>query len=203
MAIDVLKQLDDRIQASVTRINQLRQENERMNAHVERVLQLARLDKKEMQLNKEMVNLHDIIDNAATTFRMQVEKSNGTLNQELTAEHPVIQADPLHIANVIHNLLDNAKKYSPDNPNVNIKTWNEARGVMFSVTDKGIGMNKETLKKIFDKFYRASHGNIHDVKGFGIGLSYVKNIVELHGGRIHAESQAGEGSTFTVFLPYE
>lgn len=181
----------------------IRQENERMNAQVERVLQLARLDKKEMQLNKESVNIHDLIHNAAAIFRMQVEKSNGTLKEELTAEHPVIQADPLHLSNVIHNLLDNARKYSLQNPEIKIKTWNEGEGIVISVSDKGIGMSKETVKKIFDKFYRASRGNIHDVKGFGIGLSYVKEIVELHGGRIMVESQPDAGSTFIVFLPYE
>jgi two-component system, OmpR family, phosphate regulon sensor histidine kinase PhoR len=181
----------------------IRQENERMNAQVERVLQLARLDKKEMQLNKESINIHELIHNAATTFRMQVEKSSGTLTEELDAEQPVIFADALHISNVIHNLLDNAKKYSPENPFIKIKTWNEPEGVFFSVADTGMGINKETQKKIFDKFYRASKGNIHDVKGFGIGLSYVKEIVELHGGKISVESQPGQGSTFTVFLPYE
>jgi two-component system phosphate regulon sensor histidine kinase PhoR len=174
-----------------------------MNAQVERVLQLARLDKKEMQLNKERVNIHELIYNAATTFKMQVEKRNGTLTEELSAEQPVIVADALHISNAIHNLLDNAKKYSPENPDIKIKTWNDSNGIFLSVTDRGIGMNKETQKKIFDKFYRASKGNIHDVKGFGIGLSYVKEIVEMHGGKISVDSQAGEGSTLTIFLPYE
>jgi two-component system, OmpR family, phosphate regulon sensor histidine kinase PhoR len=181
----------------------IRQENERMNAQVERVLQLARLDKKEMQLDKESVNLHELIHHAAATFSMQVEKSNGTLTEELNAEQPVIIADPLHISNIIHNLLDNAKKYSTDIPVIKIKTWNDAKGVFLSVSDSGIGMNKEIQKKIFDKFYRASKGNIHDVKGFGIGLSYVKEIVELHGGKISVESQPEEGSTFIIFLPYE
>ncbi len=181
----------------------IRQENERMNAQVERVLQLARLDKKEMQLNKESVNIQDLVNNAVTTFRVQVEKSNGTLTEELTAEHPVVSADRLHISNVIHNLLDNAKKYSPEMPFIQIKTWNDAKGIFLSVSDQGIGMGKETQKKIFDKFYRASRGNIHDVKGFGIGLSYVKEIIELHRGTIHVESQPGAGSTFTIFLPYE
>lgn len=181
----------------------IRQENERMNAQVERVLQLARLDKKEMQLNKESINIHELIHNAATTFRMQVEKSNGTLTEELIAEQPVILADALHISNVVHNLLDNANKYSHEKPEIKIKTWNDSKGIFLSVADNGIGMNKETQKKIFDKFYRASKGNIHDVKGFGIGLSYVKEVVELHRGKIAVDSQAGEGSTLTIFLPYE
>ncbi|MBK5284208.1 MAG: HAMP domain-containing histidine kinase [Bacteroidia bacterium] len=181
----------------------IRQENERMNAQVERVLQLARLDKKEMQLNKESVNLHELIRNAASTFLMQVEKSEGILTEELTAKHPLINADTLHISNVIHNLLDNARKYSPERPDIRIKTWNENKEIFFSVSDKGRGMNNETQKKIFDKFYRASRGNIHDVKGFGIGLSYTKEIIELHGGKILVESQPGAGSTFTVILPYE
>jgi len=181
----------------------IRQENERMNAQVERVLQLARLDKKEMQLNKETVNLHDLIHNAATTFRMQVEKKNGMLTEELAAENPVIQADPLHLSNVIHNLLDNANKYSAEKPEIKISTWNENKGIFFSVEDKGIGMSRETQKKIFEKFYRAAKGNIHDVKGFGIGLSYVKEIVELHGGSINVDSQPGSGSAFTIFIPNE
>jgi two-component system phosphate regulon sensor histidine kinase PhoR len=156
-----------------------------------------------MQLNKESVNIHDLVNHAATTFRMQVEKSNGTLTEELTAARPVIEADPLHLSNVIHNLLDNARKYSSENPDIKIKTRNDSKGVFLSVSDKGIGMSKETLKRIFDKFYRATHGNIHDVKGFGIGLSYVKEIIELHKGRIQVESEPGTGSTFTIFLPYE
>jgi two-component system phosphate regulon sensor histidine kinase PhoR len=174
-----------------------------MNAQVERVLQLARLDKKEMQLNKESVNLRELIHNAAATFRMQVEKSDGVLTEELTAEHPLINADPLHISNVIHNLLENARKYSPGKPDIKIKTWNDNKEIFFSVSDKGIGMNSETQKRIFDKFYRASRGNIHDVKGFGIGLSYSKEIIELHGGRILVESESGTGSTFTIILPNE
>src|SRR5438045_4768548 len=124
----------------------IRQENERMNAQVERVLQLARLDKKEMQLDKESINIHELIHRAAATFSMQVEKSNGTLTEELQAEQPVIVADPLHISNVIHNLLDNAKKYSAEIPVIKIKTWNDSKGIFLSVSDGGIGMNKETQK---------------------------------------------------------
>ena len=205
VATDALR--DTAPAANETQINYysgiIRQENERMNAQVERVLQLARLDKREMQLNKETVNLHELVNNAVLTFSMQVEKSNGELKEELAAERPVINADPLHISNVIHNLLDNAKKYSPEKPMIKVSTWNDPKGIFLSVSDNGIGMDKETLKKVFDKFYRASRGNIHDVKGFGIGLSYVKEIMELHGGSIRVESHTGEGSTFTIFLPYE
>jgi two-component system, OmpR family, phosphate regulon sensor histidine kinase PhoR len=181
----------------------IKQENSRINAQVERVLQIARLDKHDLQLNKEPVNLHSLISSAAEVASMQVEKRGGKITTMLQAEKPTLSVDPLHITNVIQNLIDNANKYSPSNPDITVKTQSDENGIFISVTDKGIGMNNETLGRIFDKFFRASSGNIHDVKGFGLGLSYTKAIVEMHSGTIRVQSKEGEGSMFTVYLPYE
>lgn len=179
----------------------IRQENRRMNSQVERVLQMALIDKKEFQLNLEEVNIHDIIQQAAANFSLQIEKREGMLHTFLEAANPVIEGDATHITSVIHNLLDNANKYSPEKPQVTISTRNVAFGVEISVSDNGVGISKEARKNIFDKFYRVSTGNIHDVKGFGLGLSYVKAIITAHKGLIDVKSEPGRGSTFILTFP--
>jgi two-component system phosphate regulon sensor histidine kinase PhoR len=180
----------------------IRQENRRMNSQVERVLQIAQLDRKDFQLRLGEMNFHDLIQQAVDNFSLQIESREGSLNLDLKAERPVIQGDATHIASLIHNLLDNANKYSPEKPEISIRSRNVPNGVEISIEDKGVGISKEARKHIFDKFYRVHTGNIHDVKGFGLGLSYVKAIVTAHKGFIDVHSEPGKGSTFTLTFPF-
>jgi two-component system phosphate regulon sensor histidine kinase PhoR len=180
----------------------IRQENRRMNSQVERVLQMAMIDKKDFQLSLDDLNLHEVIQQAVDNFSLQVEKRDGSLRVDLQAKRPVIEGDATHIASIIHNLLDNANKYSPDTPDITIGTRDVPMGVEISVTDKGIGISKDARKHIFDKFYRVHTGNIHDVKGFGLGLSYVKAIMIAHKGLVDVKSEPGKGSTFTLTFPH-
>ncbi|MCB0531094.1 MAG: HAMP domain-containing histidine kinase [Lewinellaceae bacterium] len=180
----------------------IRQENRRMNSQVERVLQIAQLDKKDFQLRLAETNMHELIKQAVDNFSLQVENRNGSLTLDLEAERPVIQGDGTHIASVVHNLLDNANKYSPDKPEITIRTRNVPNGIAVTIEDKGVGISKEARKHIFDKFYRVHTGNIHDVKGFGLGLSYVKAIVTAHKGFVDVHSEPGKGSAFTLTFPF-
>ncbi len=180
----------------------IREENKRMNAQVENVLQMALIEKGELNLQKKDVNLHSIIQNAVELIALQVENKEGKLNFRLNAGIPILIGDPIHLSNVIFNLLDNANKYSPEKPDIAIETFNSNEGVFIRVTDKGMGMSKETQKKIFEKFYRVPTGNLHDIKGFGLGLSYVKAVVEQHKGTIKVDSELGKGSTFEIFIPF-
>ncbi|MCC6413629.1 MAG: HAMP domain-containing histidine kinase [Saprospiraceae bacterium] len=181
----------------------IRQENRRMNSQVERVLQMALIDKKDFQLKLDEVNLHEVIRQVADNFSLQVEKRNGTLHLLPEAERPVIEGDATHIFSIILNLLDNANKYSPDAPDITIATRNVPMGVEVAVHDKGIGISKEARKHIFDKFYRVHTGNLHDVKGFGLGLSYVKAIMTAHKGLVDVKSEPGKGSSFMLTFPFK
>lgn len=180
----------------------IKQENKRMNAQVEKVLQMAQIDRKNVNLKLTDVNLHEVIDRAVEYISLQVEKKEGTVKTELKATQPIVEADLTHISNVINNLLDNANKYSPEKPEIEVHTEDAPGGVLITVQDKGIGMTKEARKHIFEKFYRVHTGNRHDVKGFGLGLSYVKAIVESHKGSVEVKSDPGHGSTFSIFLPH-
>jgi two-component system, OmpR family, phosphate regulon sensor histidine kinase PhoR len=179
----------------------IRQENRRMNSQVERVLQMALIDKKDFDLKISALNMHDVIQQAVDNFSLQVEKRDGTITVELLAENPMIEGDATHIASIIHNLLDNANKYSPDKPIINISTRNVPLGIEITVQDHGLGISKEARKHIFDKFYRVHTGNIHDVKGFGLGLSYVKAIMTAHKGLLDVKSEPGKGSAFVLVFP--
>ncbi len=181
--------------------NIIRQENKRMNDQVEKVLQMAILDKEEMRINQSSVNLHEVIAQAVSNFSLQVEKREGTLNAELNAENPIIEGDLTHISSMIQNLMDNANKYSPEKPEITVTTRNISGGVEVTVTDKGMGMSKEARKHIFDKFYRVHTGNLHDVKGFGLGLSYVKAMMTAHKGTVDVKSELGKGSNFILYFP--
>jgi len=178
------------------------QENRRMLNQVEKVLQMALIDRKDFGLQMEEVGLHALIAEAVDYIRMQVEKRGGKVEMQLGAKQDVIQADRTHVSNIFHNLLDNANKYSPEAPNIKVETKNVSGGVEIHVVDQGMGLSAEAKKQIFDKFFRVHTGNIHDVKGFGLGLSYVKAIVTAHEGHIEVKSELGKGSTFIVFLPY-
>ena len=180
----------------------IREENKRMNAQVENVLQMAMIEKGELNLRKEEVNIHTIIQHAVELIALQVESKGGKINCRINAEIPLIVGDPIHLSNVIFNLLDNANKYSPEKPEITIETSNLKTGLTVRVGDKGIGMTKDMQKKIFEKFYRVPTGNIHDIKGFGLGLSYVKAVIEQHKGLIKVESETNKGSTFELFIPF-
>ncbi len=180
----------------------IRDENKRLGLQVEKVLQIASLDKKDFKLKLEKTNLHEIIEKALVNINILVEKRGGQITSQLLASNSLLEADKVHLTNIIYNLLDNANKYSPEAPEIHIRTDNISTGIILKISDKGIGMSKESIEKIFDKFYRVSTGNVHDVKGFGLGLSYVKNIVEMHRGTINVKSEVGQGSTFKIYLPF-
>ncbi len=181
----------------------IKQENKRMNSQVEKVLQMAQIDKKDFQLKLTDVNLHDVINKAVTNANLQVESKGGNVTADLQAKQPIVEGDMTHLTNIIHNLLDNANKYSPKEPEISIHTRNVANGVEVVVSDKGVGMSKEALKHIFDKFYRVHTGDLHDVKGFGLGLSYVKALMTAHKGQIDVKSELGKGSSFILIFPYK
>ena len=180
----------------------VKKENTRMNRQVEDILTIARLDKKEFEFNWEPVHAHDLINDVIQSIVLQVEKRGGKISTNFQAVNPVITSDKNHFANMIYNLLDNANKYSPDVPEINVSTKNTQRGIMVSVEDRGIGMTKAVQSHIFERFYRQSSGNIHNVKGFGLGLNYVKAVVEANRGTISVQSETGKGSRFDVFLPF-
>ena len=177
------------------------EENKRLGTHVEKVLQMALLDKGEVKLKLSPVNMQDLLEKVLNGQSVQIEQKNGEIEMEFEATEEIVSCDELHISNVLNNLLDNAIKYSPEKLHLSIRTWNENGGVAVSLTDHGLGMNREQIQRIFDTFYRVPTGNVHDVKGFGLGLSYVKKMVEAHRGTVIVESKPGEGSTFTVWLP--
>ncbi|MBL7702623.1 MAG: HAMP domain-containing histidine kinase [Ferruginibacter sp.] len=179
----------------------IKEENKRMNKQVETILQAALLDKKEVQLNMKRLLAHDIIVNVLNNINIQVEEKGGKIDVDLEAENDLIMADEVHFTNVINNLLDNAVKYSKENLHIKLSTKNSGNNLRIKIEDNGIGMNKETLHRIFEKFYRAHTGNVHNVKGFGLGLSYVKTMIDAHHGYIKAESVLGKGSSFTISLP--
>ena len=148
------------------------------------------------------INLHDVVNQAAQNSRLQVEKKGGVVDTELKATNPYVYGDVTHISNIINNLLDNANKYSPEKPEISVFTRNVAKGVEVIIKDKGIGMSREALINIFDKFYRVHTGNRHDVKGFGLGLSYVKALMDAHKAHIDVKSELGKGSSFILTFPY-
>jgi len=181
----------------------IKQENKRMNSQVERVLQMAVLDKRDFQMKVTTIDLHQVIKSALENAALQAAKKGGTVDSELKAGNPIVQGDMTHISNIINNLLENANKYSPEKPKIKVYTRNVPSGVEVIVEDHGIGMTKEALKHIFDKFYRVHTGDIHNVKGFGLGLSYVKAMITAHNGQIEVKSVPGKGSKFYLVFPHQ
>lgn len=179
----------------------IKQENLRMKKQVENVLNMSKLERNEMQLFLKETNVRELIKKITESFRLIVEERNGILSTNFTAEQYNFKIDEFHISNALINLLDNANKYSPDTPEINIKTRNEGNWYVIEISDKGMGMDAENKARIFEKFFREETGNIHNVKGQGLGLSYVKKIIEIHKGQILVDSQKDKGSTFTVKLP--
>ena len=176
-------------------------ENERLRQQVERVLQLATLDNGGPNLQKEPVDLHELIEEVANSFEVLLKEHAGTCELDLAAQKPMVLGDRIHLSNSVFNLVDNAVKYTKGPPSIRISTGNDSKHVRIAVKDKGIGIRKEDLRNIFERFFRVHTGNVHDVKGFGLGLHYVAEIVHAHGGRVHVDSIWGEGSVFTIELP--
>ena len=178
-------------------------ETKRLRFQVEKVLQMSMFERQKATLKMKEVDANELINGVINTFQLKVEKYNGTLDAELNAEDPIVYVDEMHFTNVIFNLLDNAVKYKKPEGDLKLKvrTWNESGKLHISIEDNGIGIKKENLKKIFDKFYRVHTGNLHDVKGFGLGLAYVKKIITDHKGTIRAESELNVGTRFIIVLP--
>ncbi|AWO00882.1 sensor histidine kinase [Chitinophaga alhagiae] len=181
----------------------IKEENRRMNKQVESILQSALMEKEEIALNLQPMDVHHLITNTVENLQLQLEGKNGRVDLQLNAHQPIIKADEVHFSNLIFNLLDNAIKYSKDNLEIRITTGNTRKNLVISIADNGIGMSRDTVSRIFEKFYRAHTGNVHNVKGFGLGLSYVKAIVDAHKGKIRVESILGKGSRFTMEFPQE
>ncbi|MDR6194132.1 HAMP domain-containing sensor histidine kinase [Siphonobacter sp. SORGH_AS_0500] len=198
---------DDAVAASPTMLRRylgiIRDENQRLGSQVEKVLQAARFDRGEVKMNREKTDMHELIETVVHSLSPQIEARNGNLQTYLRASNPTIVGDEVHLTNLIFNLLDNAIKYSGEVTDVLVSTDNTTQGLRITIADQGIGMNKEALKHIFEQFYRVPTGNVHDVKGFGLGLSYVKKIVDEHKGTIKVDSTPGKGSTFEITLPFE
>ena len=178
----------------------IRDENKRLSVLVESILQTSILDKGEFKLKLSQVNIHEIIEQAIQNTQLLIDQRHGNITKELDASHCIMQADKVHLTNIIFNLIDNAIKYSSENPKITVSTEDTSTGIEISIKDNGIGISKENQRKIFDKFYRVPTGNVHNVKGFGLGLSYVRAVVEKHGGLISVESELGKGSTFKIKL---
>jgi two-component system phosphate regulon sensor histidine kinase PhoR len=194
---DMMKQNTSDIAPYVKMIND---ENKRLSLLVERILQSAVLDKGEVKLNAEKVLLNEIVHDVVQNAQFRIQNSGGKIKLDLPIELIEITSDKMHLTNIISNLVDNAIKYSDKAPELEICLKRENKKVLLSVKDHGIGIKKEHLNKIFDKLYRVPTGNIHNVKGFGLGLSYVKAIAELHGWNIIVRSKYGEGSEFTLVM---
>jgi two-component system phosphate regulon sensor histidine kinase PhoR len=181
-------------------VRMISDENKRLGVLVERILQSAVTDKGQLKLNKESIILQEVIHDVAQNAKLRIQNSGGKIVLELPSELITVDADKMHLTNLISNLVDNAIKYSEKNPQVQIKLGVENKKVLLSVKDAGIGIKKEHLNKIFDKLFRVPTGNLHNVKGFGLGLSYVKAIADLHGWTIGVKSKFGEGSEFTLTI---
>ena len=178
-------------------------ETKRLRFLVEKVLQMSMFDKKKAVFKKKNLDLNEMVETVAKSFSLRVEHTGGKIYTEIEAVDSAIYVDEMHFQNVIFNLMDNAVKYrKPDKPlDIYLRTWNDENHLYLSIRDTGLGIKKENLKKIFDKFYRVHTGNVHDAKGFGLGLAYVHKVVELHDGEIKVESEFGKGTTFTIKLP--
>ncbi|MEO5571710.1 MAG: HAMP domain-containing sensor histidine kinase [Bacteroidia bacterium] len=181
--------------------NIIREENKRMNKQVEKILQTALFEKKDFEINKKEIDVHQILEKAVENIKLQIEARQGFISCNLEAINHIIQADEILLTTAVVNLLDNANKYSPEKPEITVVTENRENGILISVEDKGMGMSRETMNSIFEKFYRQQTGNLHNVKGFGLGLSHVKTIINAHGGEIKVSSELNKGSKFEVYLP--
>lgn len=179
----------------------IKEENIRMNKHVETILQAALMEKQELELRKEETHLHEMLDQVLENYQLQLQNKNGQVNKLYNAKNDLAAVDPVHFGNLLSNLVDNAIKYSKETIELKISTHSTNKQLIIRIEDNGIGMSKETVKRVFEKFYRAHTGNLHNVKGFGLGMSYVKTVIDAHKGKIRVESTVGKGSIFTIEIP--
>ena len=203
LALDAIKNpkvIDDK-EKVFRYLTMIKEENKRMHAQVENVLRISKLEKNELNISKDRLDLHDLIEDAITHVELLVEDRQGYIKTFFNAKKPSILANETHFTNVIVNILDNAIKYSPDAPKIEVYTENVGNNILLKVKDYGSGMSKAAAKRVFEKFYREHTGNIHNVKGHGLGLAYVKRIVEDHQGYVSVETEKEKGSTFTIKLP--
>ena len=203
LALDAIKNpkvIDDN-EKVIRYLNMIKEENKRMHAQVENVLRISKLEKNELNISKDRVNLNDIIEDAITHVELLVEDRQGYIKTSLDADMSSVLANETHFTNVIVNILDNAIKYSPEAPKIKVSTENVGTNILLKIKDHGSGMSKAAAKRVFEKFYRESMGDIHNVKGHGLGLAYVKRIVNDHQGHVSVESEKDNGSTFIIKLP--
>ncbi len=179
----------------------IKEESKRMNKHVETILQAGLMERQDLKMNLSFLHVNEIIKKVTDNFTLQLQQKKGKIELLLNASNDVVLADETHFTNMINNLVDNAVKYSKENPLIRIITHSTSKSLVIKIEDNGIGMSKETVKRIFEKFYRAHTGNVHNVKGFGLGMSYVKTIIDAMKGRIRVDSTLGKGSTFIVEVP--
>ena len=177
-------------------------ENQRLNAQVDRVLQMGTIDKNELHLDLKIINIHELIHKLVENVGMRIHEKTGILNVELNAINPEILADEFHLTNSVYNVLDNAEKYSREHPEISVTTRNEKEGLWISIKDAGIGIKEDFQQYMFDKFFSVPSGDVHNVKGFGLGLNYVKTIIEAHRGKILFQSKLNHGSQFDISLPF-
>lgn len=203
LAVDALR--NEKVQSDKEKAkyfsNIIKEENIRMNKHVETILQAALMEKQELQLNLVPLQVHEVIQNVLENYQLQLKEKEADVQLLLNAKNDMISADEVHFTNLVSNLIDNAIKYSNDKLRITISTHSTKNHVIVRVADNGIGMSKESVKRIFEKFYRAHTGNLHNVKGFGLGMSYVKTVIDAHKGKIKVESTPGKGTSFTVEMP--
>lgn len=205
LAVDALK--NEKVLSNREKLNYfsgiIKEENQRMNKQVETILKASQFEKQEADIDLKPLHVHEVIENVIDNFQLQLHEKNGDAEVSLAATRDVIKGDEVHFTNLVNNLIDNAVKYSKDNVPILLKifTSNTAKSIVIRFEDNGIGMSRETQKRIFEKFYRAHTGNLHNVKGFGLGLNYVKSVADSHGGSVKVESVIGKGSVFTVELP--
>ncbi|MFL1012288.1 sensor histidine kinase [Flavisericum labens] len=203
LALDAIrnpKVIDDK-EKVMRYLRMIKEENKRMHAQVENVLRISKLEKNELNISKDRVEMHDLIVDAITHVELIVEDRQGYIKTFFNAEQASVLANETHFTNVIVNILDNAIKYSPEAPKIEVSTENVGNNIILKVKDHGSGMSKAAAKRVFEKFYREHTGNIHNVKGHGLGLAYVKRIVEDHQGHVSVESEKDKGSTFIISLP--
>jgi two-component system phosphate regulon sensor histidine kinase PhoR len=203
LALDAIKNpkiIDDK-EKVFRYLQMIRDENKRMHAQVENVLRISKLEKKELDINKDSNNIHDVINDAIEHVNLILEDREGTITSHFDANRTTVLINDVHFTNVLVNILENAIKYSPNTPIIDVFTENVKDMVIIKVRDNGLGMSKVAQKRIFEKFYREHTGDIHNVKGHGLGLAYVKRIVEDHNGQVYVESEKGKGSTFIIKLP--
>jgi two-component system phosphate regulon sensor histidine kinase PhoR len=184
-------------------INVIADENKRLAMVVENVLRTAVMDKGELKLEIVDINVNEVVDQVLQNMKIQLEQKGGSFITDLQATNTLVQADKIHFTNVVFNLVDNALKYTEKIPVIKVGTRDEAQGIVVFVEDNGIGISKENQKKIYEKLYRVPTGNIHNVKGFGLGLSYVKAIVDKHNGWIKVKSELNKGSRFEILIPHK